>query len=435
VRYEAPPPEEVAEVGEVVLETGSTHSIDHEASAPRATAFPYTHILCVRFQVDTFDSGFENSAGQTEDVWPNANSGTTETAHGVRVRVGSTTWDTGVNGCRVWTSSVFSTSHNVRVYAYASDANSNFVRVHTGPAYNPPQEDYPGSTYSLLTTNVLFVHNVPTVLNVGSYSPRWTLMGALATSLNRYGDGISDTEFHVADSGDCGWNENYHNDPSENLSYIVMEANSCHGTSQRNKFVVAHEYGHAYLYQVSNMSTQSPASASHNVTPSNCPFSENGLAYTNRTKEWSSLAFREGFAHFISARVWNDSAADGHFRWGQSYDLDRWDSSDAPGGYLVNECCSGTGGSCANSLNGTGVIPDWMRGLWDFHTDSVCPRSKSQMALFHWLVAGQSGLDNDEFFAASQTAASIFGTTCAQRWDLHACHNGLDRVGQSWSGC
>jgi hypothetical protein len=382
-------------------------------------------------------SGSTNSVGLTEDHWSNANSPTSVPANGVRVKIGTATFDTNASGCVTFPTAQPWAVYDVRVYAYASDDNDNFVRIHNGA--EDTTASYPGATYSLLTTGVYFDAGGATTLQVGSHTPRWTAMGALAFSLGRYHDGVTDTAYHVSESvpDNCGSNVNYSNNVTANWSYIRLQNGSCSGTDARTKFVIAHEYGHAYLFQYANKSGQSPGSQNHDVLPSDCAFDSpgGGSAYYNNTNEWSSLAVREGFAHFVSARVWNDAAADGNFQWDGSFDLERWNSSNTPGGHLVNVCCPGISFACASSLNGAGTITDWMRALWDTHTDSSCSLTKGQMALFYTLIIIDSGLTDANFWSISQGEMSLFGSTCSQRWDAHGCHNGIDREGAIWFGC
>lgn len=241
---------------------------------------------------------------------------------------------------------------------------------------------------------------------------------------------------------DCNANVQYFNDTANNEAYIKLVSDDvfyCPFSSQRTKFVLAHEYGHAYGMQRANVAAQTPATTTHSATPAGtCQFSGGGgfSPYDNNTKEWSSLAIREGFGHYISAAVWNADANDGHFRWNSSFDLDRWSPSNTAGGYLVNTCCPGSSGSCAASLDGAGVITDWMRALWDMNTDPTCLLNRADMGQLYEDLLNQAGLANDNFYPKSASVMlSNWGMTCADRWELIACHNGVDRQGAIWSGC
>lgn len=411
----------------------------------------YAHHFCAQYQVQTVDSGYTNSVGITEDRWSTANAGSIVPAAGARVVIGTATYDTDNNGCVTFYLPVPVFSASVRIYAYVSFANGNSLRMHN--AASNTTASYPGATYSILVSGVNFITGIPSAVPVGNYTPRWTAMGASTESLLRYADGLSDTAFHVSDLGgqnpvefaDCNANFNYLNSISGKRSYIrFVTANAafCPVHNQRHKFVVSHEYGHGYGHQVAGVAEQSPASPNHAVAPSGCAFS-GSFVYDNNTKEWGSIGIREGFAHFVSARIWNDAAPDGQFRWGSSFDLERYTTGNPAGGYLVNECCRdgvhGTPSTCANSLNGAATLTDWMRAFWDQHTDGTCPLGRWEMALLYGLTIDASGLTNSNYWDKSQLAMGwfwgLFGGTCSARWDFNGCWNGIDRRGALWSGC
>ncbi len=408
-----------------------------------AAAASFNHTLCVQFQAQTIDSGYANSKGITEDHWKTANNGLLATAPGVRVKIGTTTYDTNVFGCVTFPSSQSSIVRNIRVYSYVSDVDNNYLRLHNGPSDST--SSYPGSTYSRFHTGVTFSSPQVTVLRVGSYTPRWTSMAAMAYSMFRFHDSVTDTEFHVSDRGgehpadpsDCNANVNYKNDVVDDESYIrLTSASVCAPPSQRSKFVIAHEYGHAYGQQAGDKATLSPASTAHAATPAGtCEFTGT-VPYDNNTKEWSSLAFREGWAHFVASRVWNNRSSDGQLRWGESFDLERWDSGNTAGGYLVNNCCDGTAAQCASSLDGAGTLSDWMRSFWDIHTDSQCPLYKDDMSQLYGDTINKSGLANDKFWIKSAEAfLSAFGASCVPRWLFIGCYNGVAEQGDPWNGC
>lgn len=236
----------------------------------------------------------------------------------------------------------------------------------------------------------------------------------------------------------CTANTNYHNDPADGDSYIFMAPASCPSDSLRDKFVAAHEYGHAYVYQVAGVEYQVPASTTLDVD-SDCyddSDAEQHQTYKNHTIEWSSLAFREGWAHFVSARVWNNKADDGLFQWGSdSFDLERFHTSDIPegtdpGGHLENVCCvSLSGSACATETAGAGVIPDWMRGFWDLHSgfegETCTYPSRAGMVDLADEVLNFTGMENDGFY--SYTALAVWlQTDCVNEWGAIAEHNGLD---------
>ena len=358
-------------------------------------------------------------------------------AFGIRVKVGSTTYDTSpATGCIYFYSSQPVFTADVRGYAYFEAANGSYVRLHNGP--NNSTASYPGSTYSDIVEDVVFDYTRPTFVWFGDTTNPgqrlWTGAGIFMMSLYRYPQGLpSNSEIHVSPNGSCGsTNLNYFFDHANNEAYIRMEGFNCSGSDLQGKFITAHEYGHALGYLNADV-TQSPASSSHNDTPSDCSFSmSGGNPYGTDTKEWSSLAAAEGWAHFVSARVWNDEASDGHFRNnGVSYDLERWNASNTVRGYLKNECCPGTPGvGCPGSLDGAGTIGDWMRGYWDLHTHSCDDAPDKQwMVEFYGDLINSAGLQNDNFWPKSADSVASLFPDCENAWDDIGCHNGLDQEG------
>jgi hypothetical protein len=407
---------------------------DDFSTGDNHAAFPFPHTLCVRFKVQTYDSGFTNSVGIAEDIWATANDPSVVPARGVRVRFGSNTYDTNSGGCKTFYSTAAALTFDARVFALAKDGNNNLVRIHNGPADS--EDSYPGATYSIYVSSLTTYAYQVVFLDVGGYVPRWTAMGALSESLHRFNDNVINTAYHASDKGACGINQNYANHIPEKRSYIRFVQDGCNPNSKRAKFVVAHEYGHAYGYQRAQKSNQIPANPDHQVTPSSCSLNPGTAMYDNLSKEWSSIAAREGYAHFISARVWNDPDPDGRFTWGsQSFDLARWDSSEAPGGRLVNVCCPFSPSQCAFSLSGAGALPDWTRAFWAMHTGPTCALNKELMSHLYGILINSSGLTNKNFFSKSRDALNVLVPWCVPRWDEVACHHGIDRVGQIWSGC
>jgi hypothetical protein len=338
------------------------------------------------------------------------------------------------------------------VHARSTLASGTYVRLHDGPRNTV--DDFPGLEYVRTTTSTPFQSPYATVIQVGLYNERWTAMATFAKALERYHDDLpSNTEFHVNDQNgckldtildpcdeqteyccDCGPNQNYSNDVGANESYIRMHSKDCNGTNLRSKFVTAHEYGHAYGSQVANKAIQDPLNPLHNVEPDNCGFGNPG--YDNDTKEWSSLAFHEGFAHWVSARVWNDRLTDGQFRWETSFDLLRCDACPNPRGYLKNFCCVAATQGCADSLFGTGTIQDWMRGFWQLHAHSCddAPTRAGVAELYGNILNYPAGLYDYSFFSLTTLEVPTLFPDCDYAWETIGCENSLDELGTIQSG-
>lgn len=172
----------------------------------------------------------------------------------------------------------------------------------------------------------------------------------------------------------------------------------------------------------------------HNVQPSHCGM---GPGYSQITKEWSSIGFREGFADFISAAVYNDKSGSGTLhRLGLTWDLERWDASNTPYGYLRNVCCP-PGDPCAHSLSGAATRIDWALAFWDIFTDTNCDPKPSHNDMLRFFRETMEALptDDDEYFPASVDAMAELvsgghvGSCFNGRWAVFSCHNGIDYVG------
>jgi hypothetical protein len=144
--------------------------------------------------------------------------------------------------------------------------------------------------------------------------------------------------------------------------------------------------------------------------------------------------FREGFAHFIAARIWNDKSAEGAFRWleGTTYDLERWDfgAGTASGGRLENTCCVGAG--CTASWDNAGTNEDWLHFLWDFYTNvsETCPQQPdaSDLLDIYKKTRLNGGLTSSNYFSKMKTAAGQIGLPAClvDRFDAYATFNGID---------
>jgi hypothetical protein len=416
--------------------TVSKTDAGHLASPGTLPSTPvYPHTLCAKINVETYDSGNLNSQGITEDIWPTADDGIAVVAYGMTVAVDTTVYVTSPStGCVTFNHPNSAFVAAVSGFAYFTNTYGSYVRLHDGPS--DTHDSYPGATHAYTVASVSFTSGSTRTVTFGDTTnpgeSLFTGAAAFSTSLYRYGDGLPNgTEIHVSPAGACGAaNYNYYNDYTNNEAYIRMQAPTCFGSNLSSKFTVAHEYGHALGNQAANTGI-SPEATDHSATPSSCPFSGMAIDYDNTTKEWSSIAFREGWAHFVSARVWNNAADDGLLTWGDEFDLERWSVANTPRGYLKNVCCPGSPGTgCPASLDGAGTIPDWMRGLWDLHTTTCggAPGKYDMVALYS-AIANSGGLTNDNFWAKSESAVASLFPNCVAHWADAGCHNGLDQEG------
>jgi hypothetical protein len=443
----APQPGEEAELHEIHRKEASRTEPEgassgvaggHDSITTSANATDYLHNLCVRINVETWDSGDSNPIGDEEDVWIDANDGIQVEGLGMLVAINLAPFTTARStypGCVSFTTTSHTFTATITGYADFTSSNGSYVRLHNGS--NTTQDNYPGSTYSYQVTGVEFIGSWPTYVDIGSTDNPgerlWTGAAAFMKSLMRYDDGLpANTEIHVSPNGDCNVaSMQYGNDFINNESYIRVEGYTCAGSDMQSKYLVAHEYGHSLGSQRAN-AVISPDSETHSATPKgSCEFTTEYGTYGTDTKEWSSASVREGWAHFVSARVWNDKAAGGKFRWEEVTDLDRWNAANDVRGYLKNECCPGSPGTnCPGSLDGAGTIGDWLRAFWDLHSqDCSDAPNKLEMTDLYSEIANSSGLANDNFWPKSATAVASLFPACEADWDTIGCHNGIDQQG------
>jgi hypothetical protein len=435
------PDDEIDDAFRLVPEIDHTPGIEPEVDDVNGTIPPSAvndeQTLCVRFQIQTTDSGTHNSRGHPADWWQYADSATAwTTARGVRVTIdGQLYWTNPSTGCVTFRSDY--AVHDVTVWTRAKNAYGSYVRIHNGS--QSATGSYPGRTMGLTYRDVPFTLYDTTYLYAGSHTARWTAMAALALSQYRFSGGLSGISYHVAESPNSGPvdercdNRLYANDPGNNRAYIRLGDESCGNPGQDRKFVVAHEYGHGLAYQFANVGGQHMNSVSHAGT-SSC--GQGGDSYAIDSIEWSSIGAREGFAHFVSAKVWNNRSADGLFEWfNDSWDLERHATGNPKYGYLRNVCCWGS--DCDSTLRGAATIIDWLNAYWDFYTNSSCSPSPSttDMLRFYRNIITQTWMDNSEFFRASETAVDELisdgdvGSCYAGKWDHYACWAGISFQG------
>lgn len=361
------------------------------------TASAATFQICVKIDIQTNDSG-RTANGITEDKWVGADDPTEYlvTGRGFRVKVEQGAWVQTFDshpetGCFAF-ERTSSTGFDVRVYGFATDSGGNAVRIHD--AGSSTSSAYPGGTYSALWSDQTLSSSQPnTYVLDGRASDRWTTIAAAAYGLFRYHDGNSGKTISIGfNEGNCNSSGSIYNN-AEN--YIESDASHlfrigrCAGTTSdaREKMIVTHEQGHAMLRLFygydgddapRSQTYQPPASVTLASPPQGgrCWDADGGFdSYGMNTLEWNSQAFKEAFADFYSAKVWNTKAARATYTYrGSAYDLEKWDNVGDThdwGGFTVNWC-----GSSANNVTTKG---DMLRFLWDFYTLTGCASQPNRL--------------------------------------------------------
>ena len=400
---------------------------------------------CLKIQIKTVDSGkgIKNgpNAGGTEDYYVNANAGEEVIARGIRVLMSRGTWskfyDTVPStGCFNWSHSATS-GFTLRAYMYAKDTAGNYLRLHDSP-YS--FTSYPGKTLYTNYTNITPTNGGTNTYIIGVNDQRWTAMATLAFGLYRFHPGLSNKAIHVGldpDSCDAA-SAHYGNGESNGYitkgrHYLVLGNCALGGTAQtKRKFVVTHELGHALAALYYGSQAGAVDGPEPNVDdfshPAQGKCDQGGDFYSIRSIEWNSVGFREGFAHFIAAAIWNNPSTEGAFSLFEvAQDLERYNYGlgTNSGGRLVNEC--------GRPLTDAGTNEDWLRFFWDWYTNvsATCPQRPTplDMMRLYARVRLNGGLTSTNYFDKMRAAAADLTQLplCLRtdRFDEYAVYNGI----------
>lgn len=221
--------------------------------------------------------------------------------------------------------------------------------------------------------------------------------------------------------------------------YLRVGACDTGNSQAQQKFVVGHELGHALLalfygdYFEAVDGGEPAVDWTHDVDPNACGMG--GTFYSMGSKEWNSVAFREGFAHFMAAYMWNPKQPEGAFRWGNMYDLRRYDFGAGlnSGGRLKNECCDNLQ-SCAVSWENAGTNEDWMRFFWEWfnNDDAECQQQPNEFTMLDLYRETRLAGDDltatnyyEKMFDAAQNLA-LPACLSDDRFWWYSVHHGVD---------
>lgn len=351
------------------------------------------HQICIRYNVQTIDSGETDYSGRSESYWTDANRSNPNhyyvTARGPRVSVYDPLggaqelyyWGDPATGCFNYTSLSPQPVVRVRVYSRAKDANGNIIRIHD--AGDDSSSSRPGSLFYQQIDNVVLYGNSNVTVDVDGRSAgrtKWTVMAIAAYTTYQYGFGNINKEISIGflpNDGDC-WSSS--SSWGSSTSYVtegrhLVRLSTCSTNQHLRKFLASHEIGHALarLYYGRN-GFDSPKDSGYEPQPAGC--SSSG-SYAMTSTEWDSVSFVEGFAHFISTRVWNAKDAYGTINWfGTPYQAEYYDFNSYSGGAYLK------GGEvqnvCGKAEHGVTTNVDWLRFYWDFYTSTACPAERSK---------------------------------------------------------
>lgn len=236
---------------------------------------------------------------------------------------------------------------------YVSDADLNGqIPTHTIPNINP-------GAFSTV------------ILGLPTNIPPLVVYAVAAASIERFPGGNNNSvfEYYLHPTGsNAGTATDYNNGhPRINIKRLTG--------AWRSKFTLAHEYGHAVILHGLNPQ----------VSPDEIDYIDG--QHTPNSTEWQLIAALEGFANFVSARIWNDGGpnADGVFVYSANVDPST--------NYVLNmnafnrnfetNLCNG------NCPIGKGNEQDWAQFFWNIHTSPFPgnPLTSTSNLVSWWKVA------------------------------------------------
>ena len=152
--------------------------------------------------------------------------------------------------------------------------------------------------------------------------------------------------------------------------------------------LITHELGHAMLRTYygydgddspRNQEYEPPAWVT-NASPPQGSDCWNIDSYDMNSLEWNSQTFKEAFADFYSARVWNHKEARGTYVYRSvAFDLETWDNVGnvhLTDGFIANWC------GLSSPFQQVATKGDYLRFLWDFYTVTGCASQPSRLDMF-----------------------------------------------------
>lgn len=244
---------------------------------------------------------------------------------------------------------------------------------------------------------------------------------AAAWALYRHAGGMTEEtyNFEVGTPTGCGNNTTSCSNGQIDTSWIGTGPLEPPGPGQTdNKFIIVHELGHVLAYHAiaqlgGNFSYSYGSALPPGTISADCDedgdFSDGSHAFFEL--EWVGAALGEGFADFYAADVWNNHDLDECWfgAWGSPFGLScEVGSSGAPVAWVNGETCRDPDDP------ESGERIDWMRILWDVHTNAVSDPSFTYM-LQNWLVAAGPWARDTAFTELHSQADSLNGSL-EQNW-------------------
>lgn len=437
------------------------------------------YTICVVGSVLTTDSGRQvpngPNAGDTEDYWPNADSGVSKAIPGIQISTPDGTRSADGSGCADFPGTL--ANETVTIWSSTWRGTNNRLVLHDDP-YNFDFTDLTPTWSYVYANQTTASGTTKTYTNVGSGIAKWTALFAANFMLDEYDNLLSGTRIYLGVDETCQPGPNppqtnnvasAHYGPGGSASnseitsghHFLVVANCASTLLTRQKFIISHEMGHAIaaLFYgdktgASNGNEPNSTDYTNDTDPARGPTAaacqlttpSGGPTYSPQTKEWNSVTFREGYAHFLTAVAWNvknDPGAAGGSGTGQegaftffgvSYDLERYNrgSGTNSGGRLENTCCvhNPPTTNCTTSWDSASVNNDWLLFLWDYWSEDGCSNNvtKANMLNIYAETRLNGGLTKGNYYTKTRAAMrELFTGSCLRAaWDNWADWNGVN---------
>ncbi len=279
-------------------------------------------------------------------------------------------------------------------YIYASDVADNLIKTHTVSAGN--------RTFGTFTVDVSPTDEEFDVSMAGAYA------------IYRHAGGMTLRTYNFK----TNYSGSNHFSRSEDRIYITA-------TTVHKKFILIHEAGHAmgdFGTGNNNFKLVDLDCEDFDGSPFGCPAA--GGSHSMGSKEFSKCGLGEGWAHFYAADVFNDH--DETDCWFHYYKNEFGDDStptvscEAANGDFVLRIMES---NCDPPYGGYGSELDWLRALWDLHTDAT--DSPGFTEILQWMDAASSWGRLDAYDQIDREA-DIIGGRFDSIWDTVKSWNGID---------
>lgn len=338
---------------------GSPGEMDHEGPGQPAPLIPHqsvTKTLCFNIVTQFTDAGIGEDTYRSAD--PSARQ-----AIGNRIRIGTTTIHPlssgalATLGCKTATFPTGTLSYRLYsngtvagryVDAYDEDLNSGFF----------------DGTIAVSSSTATQTFTLDPTARV---QPLFNIYQAAALAVRNH-PGIGTGGLNLRHAGGSSFF-------SSSTKVVTIKADG--SSSSVRKFTIGHEVGHWLLDD-----SGARRAADSSLNDSYCPTATGST--DNNSLEHQSGAFDEGFATFVGMDAFNHhDELDGFAR----HELDNIDAQNETPGLpiaVAETLCDDTPPSNPSRLTGKGNETDWVRVLWNLHTDT--PQRPTMNGLLEWFI-------------------------------------------------